>query len=201
MDVQTKKNDFWGLSKTAHVMCVSLVCLFVLVWTGGILLIVFVYPFEGLLQFSAGLLAGSLLSLAKVILLEKALVKAVDLEDARAKNYANFQAMLRYIGTAAVLSFAFFFNEIFGVIGIICGVLSLQIAAYLTTAVLKRNPAYVDEPAAAAVREAEARRAEEEEAGLLAGEVSAALETSQTPHRSLSFWEEEIDGADPDEEK
>ena len=193
--MNSENSSFLGLSKTAIVMCACLAFLFVLTWMIGLILIFFVYPFEGVLPFTVGLLTGVLLSMAKVVLLEKALMKALDMGDASAKNYANLQAMLRYVGTAAVLVCAIFFTEIFGLIGIICGVLSLQVSAYLTTLVLKRNPSLVDEPTAAAVLAAEELKAA---AGEISVEVVAVAVADADGVEPRSFWEEEIDGSDPE---
>ena len=142
-------NIFTGLSKTAVVMCITLGILFPALFLIGLLIIQFVYPFEGILPFGTGLLAGILISFAKVVLLEKSISKAVEMDDGgRAKNYANLQSILRYLGTFALIAGAVSFPKIFGLFGIIVGILSLQLAAYITAGVLKAKPELAGDPAA-----------------------------------------------------
>ena len=134
-------NIFTGLSKTAVVMSIILGLLFPTLFLIGFLVIQFVYPFEQILPFGTGLFGGMLISLVKVILLEKSITKAVQMDDGgRAKNYANLQSILRYIGTFALIAGAVCFPKVFGLFGIIVGILSLQLAAYITAGVLKIKP-------------------------------------------------------------
>ncbi|MDR1059634.1 MAG: hypothetical protein LBL83_00105, partial [Clostridiales bacterium] len=55
------------------------------------------------------------------------------------KNYASAQALLRYAGTILVLGCAVLLPRVFGVFGIIAGVLTLQLAAYIAGALLKNG--------------------------------------------------------------
>lgn len=119
------------LSLTAQTMCRVLAGLFVILLVAGLVVILAVYPFESPFAFALGLFLGSALSLWKVVLLERSLLKSVDMGEG-AKNHANLQMMLRYLLTAGVLAVAFFFRHIIGPFGVVAGILSLQITAYVT---------------------------------------------------------------------
>jgi hypothetical protein len=129
-----------SMSRTARLMLGSIGAIFACAMAAGLAAIKFAYPFEQPGPFAAGLLAGCLLSAAKVLLLEKSLAQAVERESgAKAKNYASAQALLRYVGTILVLGCAVLLPRVFGVFGIIAGVLSLQLSAYIASALLKRE--------------------------------------------------------------
>ena len=137
---------FSNLSKTARVLIRSVLQTCALLLVAGLLLSVFVYPFERPFPYVVGLLLGCLLSLSKVVLLERSLERSSEIgEEKQAKNYAHLQAILRYFLTIAVMLSAVFFRQVVGVFGVVLGILSLQPAAYLTNAVLRRHPEYVDQ--------------------------------------------------------
>ncbi|MDR1438587.1 MAG: hypothetical protein LBJ10_00795 [Clostridiales bacterium] len=129
-----------ALSKTARLMLGAICAIFACLLPIGLAVSAFAYPFEAPAPFAAGLLAGCLLSAAKVALLDRSVARAVDRGDgAKAKNYASAQAALRYAGTALVLGCAVMFPRVFGLFGIIAGVLSLQLAAYIAGFLLRRE--------------------------------------------------------------
>jgi len=123
------------ISKTAALMCTVIAQLFLALLFIGSLIIIFVYPFENLTMYAAGLLAGCLLSFFKVVLLEKAIGKSMDMENKNAQLYAGLQAFVRYGLTLLAFLPALF--GLAGVWGLIAGVLVLQIAAYITNYKLK----------------------------------------------------------------
>jgi len=123
---------FFNVSKTARTMCRALCCLFAALLTAGLLVCIFIYPFERPLPYTIGLVTGTLLSILKVILLEKSIGNALDMEGGSAKNYVALQSVLRYLLTIAVLLCVVFFPGVFGLFGVIIGILSLQAAAYVT---------------------------------------------------------------------
>lgn len=136
-----------SLSPTARIMCASLGGLFLAVLLVGLIIAGLVYPFEAPLPFALGLLAGTLLSMWKVILMESSIAKVVDMEGKASQTYASFFAMLRYILTAVVLVCAFLFKTVIGPFGAVIGVLNLQIAAYITGWLLRKDtPPQTDEP-------------------------------------------------------
>jgi len=113
-------------------MLQSIGLLFGILLVAGLLVSTLLFPFEKPLPYFLGLLMGSLLSAAKVILLEKSLGNSLDMEGTNARNYAGAQAVLRYFLTILVLLPVFFLPGIFGLFGTILGILALQFAAYIT---------------------------------------------------------------------
>lgn len=128
-----------NLSETAAVMCTAIGGLFILFLAAGLTVSSLIYPFERPAQYALGLLMGCLLSAAKVVLLEKSLDRSVDMEGKTAQGYANLMAVLRYLLTVAVLLLVFFFRDVFGLFGAIVGILSLQVAAYITGHIIKKR--------------------------------------------------------------
>lgn len=128
------------LSNTAAIMCAVIAGLFLALLFLGLGVILLLYPFEQPLPYFLGLLAGCLLSAVKVVLLERSLGHAVDLpEEKQAKNYGHLHAILRYFLTAAVLLVVILFPKVFGLFGMILGILSLQISAYITGFIVRRT--------------------------------------------------------------
>lgn len=128
-----------NLSETAAVMCTVIGGLFILFLVVGMTVSALIYPFERPAQYALGLLLGCLLSEAKVVLLEKSIDRSIDMEGKTAQGYANLMAVLRYFLTVAVLLTVFFFRNVFGLFGAIAGILSLQVAAYITGHVMKKR--------------------------------------------------------------
>ena len=129
---------FSQLSRTAAIMCAVEALLFICLLVLGISISLFAYPFERPIAYSIGLFIGCLISLAKIILLEKTLSRAVELGK-QAKNYAALQATLRYFATIAAIVPAFIFRNTIGVFGVVAGLLSLQISAFITSVVIKKD--------------------------------------------------------------
>ena len=129
------------LSRTTRVMFAVEGLVFLFLLAVGLTLIGCVDAirrFEGPLAFSVGLLSGCALSAVKIVLLEKTLTRAVDMGE-QAKNYATLHATLRYFGTIIVLAPAVIFRGAFGVIGVVAGLLSLQLAAFATSLAIKKE--------------------------------------------------------------
>ena len=122
---------FRELSVTAQMMCKALAALYPVLLILGLVVYFFLYPFEKPLPFAVGLLAGSLLSASKVVLLEKSLTKSLDMEGKVAKDYTNLQMAARYFLTIAVLVLAVFFRNVIGLLGTVAGIIALQPAAYI----------------------------------------------------------------------
>lgn len=128
------------VSETAAIMSGAICVLVVFFLAAGHLVIKLFYGFEQPLPYTLGLLLGGLLSVSKVILLEKSLEHSLDMEGKKAQGYAGLQATLRYLLTIGVFLLVFLFPHVFGLFGAIIGVLSLQGAAYLTNFVLNKRP-------------------------------------------------------------
>lgn len=137
---------FARLSPTARAMCAAEGSLYIFLLAVGLTVIWTIYGFEKPSAFAIGLSMGCALSFAKIVLLDKTLAHAVTLGN-QAKNYASLQAILRYFGTIAALAPALIFRDIIGVFGVIAGLLSLQLSAFIASAAItKRKRAEIKEP-------------------------------------------------------
>lgn len=128
-----------GLSRTGATMCAAVGGLFVVLLGLGELAIGLVHPFERPLPFAVGLLLGCLLSVAKIVLLEKSLSHSVELEEKNAKNYSSLQSILRFFLTIAVLLSVVLFPKVVGLFGTVLGILSLQLSAYVAGFVMRKR--------------------------------------------------------------
>ena len=129
---------FSRYSRMAKTMCAVECLLFVLLLATGFAIYYALYPFEQPLPYSVGLLTGCAISVIKIMLLEKTLARAVDLGK-RAKLYAAMQALLRYFVTIAAVVPAFIFRGVFGVFGIVAGLLTLQLSAIIASAITAKD--------------------------------------------------------------
>ena len=133
-----------NLSRTAKIMCAALAALCAVCMAAGLLVIFRLHPFETPAAYAAGLLSGTLLSIAKVALMERSLNRAADMgELGNARNYGAFQALSRNLLTLGLFLLVFFFRNVFGLFGTIIGVLSLQPAALITGFVLRKDSAKI----------------------------------------------------------
>lgn len=82
------------------------------------------------LPFVLGVLLGTLASVAKVLLLERAVNRAVNMEKKAAAGYITLQHMLRLFLTGAVLVLAALVPAI-NLWGAAAGILTYQVAVYL----------------------------------------------------------------------
>jgi len=83
-------------------------------------------------NFIIGVGIGSLLSAAKVLVLEKIVDKALSHSDAqKAKIYMHLSYMPRLLFTAGTLFLSVYFFGMFGILGAVVGNLSLTLSAYL----------------------------------------------------------------------
>lgn len=125
-------------------MLVTISILFLLFCVAGLLIIInvpFVYNLEKPLPYCIGLFTGCLLSAVKLFFIHQSLSRVMNiLEDEKAKNYASLQAILRHVGTILVMLLAVFFPKVFGVFGLVIGLLSLRLTAYIAGRVVNRDP-------------------------------------------------------------
>lgn len=130
---------FPKLSKTANIMLFTVagVCLVLLVV--GLIVTLFIYPFEKPLAFALGLAAGGVMSLLKVVLLDRSIDHSVDMESKQAQNYARLQAIARYGLTLVFVAAIVVFPKVIGLFGAIMGMLSLQLGAYIANMVIKHK--------------------------------------------------------------
>ena len=128
------------LSKTAKIMCCAVVGLCAFFLGAGLVASSRIYPFEPPGPYAVGLFTGTLLSLVKVVLMEKMFSRAADIAEAgSAKKYGALQVTFRNLLTLGVLLMVFFFRDTFGLFGTIIGVLILQPAAYITGFILRKD--------------------------------------------------------------
>jgi len=132
-------NLFSNLSKTAQIMMKSAAAICLAFFVLGLLVIILIYPFEGILPYATGIALGCVHSIIKIILLEKSLSKTMDLDKKIASNIAFFHYIGRIVLTVAVFALVILFPGVFGLFGAIIGVVSLQFSAYVTNIILKRQ--------------------------------------------------------------
>lgn len=94
----------------------------------ALILVCFVKTF---LPYILGLTIGTLLAIAKLILMEQSIDKSLNMSPKTAEKYIHAQYVLRYILTGLVLFFVIKSRSI-STIGFLIGLCSLQISAYIT---------------------------------------------------------------------
>ena len=132
-------NVFSGLSRTARVMIAWVVAVCILLLAAGLAIIHWLYPFEKSLPFLAGLALGCVHSAVKVALLEKSLLRTMEMGKEGAVNTGRLHFFGRYALTGVVLVIAALSRGYIGLVGTITGILSLQIAAYITNNILRNK--------------------------------------------------------------
>lgn len=88
------------------------------------------YRSLGFLPFLLGLAVGTAVSIAKVVLLEKAVTKVISMEQHKANAYVSVQYLLRMMLTAAALLVGAVVPWI-SLWGALAGVIAFQIAIYI----------------------------------------------------------------------
>ena len=120
------------LSPTSQSMFKIEIIVFSALLALGVAIHFVIYPFERPQLFIPGLILGCATSALKIVLLEKALANSVSM-GRHAAVYGALQAFLRYFVTIAVLVPAFMFRAHVGIVGVVAGLLSLQVTAFITT--------------------------------------------------------------------
>ncbi len=92
---------------------------------------------KDLKSFIIGLIFGTIFAILKLILTEKTLNKAMDMQASKATNYCRLHYTLRYFLTFAVLLVAVFRN--FNIIAVIIGILLPVPAGYIINIKLKKE--------------------------------------------------------------
>ena len=129
---------FTNLSKTAKIMMAATVAVcFVLLILGVILITLLENDFKPLL-YSVGIAVGCFHSVIKIILLEKTINKTLEMDKETASGIVKLHFFGRYFLTILILVVVAVFRDKSSLIGTIVGILSLQIAAYVTNIVLKK---------------------------------------------------------------
>jgi hypothetical protein len=128
-----------NLSETAATMCAAIGGLFLLLLVVGLTVTLLIFPFERPIPYAMGLLVGCALSAVKVVILESALNKSADMAGGQARGYVGIMAITRYALTVIVMLLAAFFRDIFGLFGAIMGILTMQLSAYIASAILNKR--------------------------------------------------------------
>ena len=129
-----------GLSKTARLLCALLVILGMGFLVLGIVITLWIYPFEPAPAYAIGLTVGICHSMLKVVLMERSLNRAADMvELASARGYGAMHAIFRNFLTLALFVLVYLFRDILGMFGAIVGALALQPAGYIAGYLLRKN--------------------------------------------------------------
>lgn len=89
------------------------------------------------LSWSLGVLFGLVFSILKLKLMEKTFSKALQMPEAKARSYATFHYMLRYLLTGVVLVISALEASI-NMLGVLVGIVSMKVAAYVQPALIKK---------------------------------------------------------------
>ena len=89
------------------------------------------------LSWSLGILFGLIFSILKLKLMERTFSKALQMPEAKARNYATFHYMIRYLLTGIVLVVAALETNI-NLVGVLTGIISMKVAAYVQPALIKK---------------------------------------------------------------
>lgn len=114
------------LTKLAKKMILTICIIMLVFMTASVIY----YRSLACLPFIYGGLLGCALSVYKVILLEKAVDKALGLEQKTADNYVRLQSLLRFFLSAVVLVAAALIPSI-SLWGAVAGVFSFQLSLYV----------------------------------------------------------------------
>lgn len=130
---------FKKLTETAQYMLYGIGGLFLVFLVLGILLIQLVYPFESIPDFVLGLFTGCLVSGIRIVLMDKSINRAVDMEEKKAKNYNQLQFLVRYFIVIAYAVLLILFHQYLGVFGGVLGLLCMQLSAYVANFLLRQK--------------------------------------------------------------
>lgn len=124
------KKTLGGLSAIAQKMIRTIIGIALIASVAAFLY----YRSRAVLPFLTGVLLGSLTSILKVILLERAVDKAMTMEKKQAGNYVSLQHILRLFVSGLVL----FLGAVVPAIslwGVVTGILAYQIGVYSSRSV------------------------------------------------------------------
>jgi len=132
-----------GLSKTAKIMIVSTGVICSVFLAAGLAVTGFIgaaAEFEKPVPFAAGVALGCAVSVVKIILLEKSIKLTIDIgEKSKAAPIGGLLYIARFAMTGAALVAAFIFPGIFGRLGTVLGIISMQLAAYTANIFLRKQ--------------------------------------------------------------
>lgn len=120
------------LSRTLKQIIITVAALGVIAFGIGLFFV------GSVLYWLLGIALGTVVSVIKVILLEKTLNKAVDMSPEDAKNYTKSRYTLRLVLSVVLIVVAFKI-PCFDVIGVIVGLLLIQPAVYIVNFINRKN--------------------------------------------------------------
>lgn len=120
------------LTLKKNFMPVCMILFSLIVYIIGILLVV------DKMSWTVGVAFGLLFSLLKLKLMENTFGKAVQMPPAKAKNYATFHYMIRFVLTGVVLLVAALEPGI-SLAGVFFGTISMKVGAYAQLAIIKKE--------------------------------------------------------------
>lgn len=107
----------------------------VIVVLGAISLVVGLFFADSKIHWLLGIVLGTLVSVVKVYMLERALDKAVDMEPKDATNYTRANYTMRLVISVGIVVLACVTKQ-FNVVGVLIGLLLVQPAAYITNFII-----------------------------------------------------------------
>ena len=107
----------------------------VIVVLGVISLVVGLFFADSKIHWLLGIVLGTLVSVVKVYMLERALDKAVDMEPKDATNYTRANYTMRLVISVGIVVLACVTKQ-FNVVGVLIGLLLVQPAAYITNFII-----------------------------------------------------------------
>jgi hypothetical protein len=119
------------LYKTARELRMAMLVVLAVQALVGLLVILTLWAFDRPLPYLLGLAAGGGISAFRLRLLQRSLVKTLDMDSDTAQNMTRLQFALRYFLTAALVAVVVFLRSYVSLIGTLVGILSLQFAVYL----------------------------------------------------------------------
>lgn len=134
-------NWFVKRSLTAKYMIVAVIALFLAFSLLGGIIITFFYEFEPLPKFLLGLGSASLVTIVRLVLMDKSVNKSARMEEDKAKNHAQLHFFVRYFLTLAYAVVVVILSKYVGVIGAIIGLFNMQLSAYIANYFINvKNP-------------------------------------------------------------
>lgn len=95
------------------------------------------------ISWTLGIAFGLIFSLLKFKLMENTFSKALQLPQAKAKSYVSFHYMIRFLLSGVVLFIAALEPSI-SMLGVVVGMLSMKVAAYMQLGFVKKNSTDAD---------------------------------------------------------
>ena len=120
-----------NLTKTTKIMVLAVAGISFVLLLIGLAVILFFYAFEEPLPFALGVILGGVASVIKAVWSEISTIKIIDSEKKNVQGIAVLHYLGRLMLTVAVLLLAVFFRDVIGLFGVIVGIFSLRIAAFV----------------------------------------------------------------------